>query len=185
MTDPRSHDDEIIDAEVVPEDDPEETSTELEQFTGAELVDPSRSRLRRRMAVVNDRAFENQPEVKELYENVLAQMLMEAEVIPGFGTLQDTAIELYAYCWASHKGYAAMNDPLPAMAYEKLVGRMLQALKTITGARNEASAEEQFKRQFAQQVMKAVQKALADTVPDDVAVRIQQAVIHELRDLVT
>lgn len=178
-----NRDDEVVDAELVDE----AVSEEIDLPTSAafDMMDPERSRLRRRMAVVSERAFEGQPHIRQLYEDTLAQMLLESEVIPGFGTLQDTALELYAYCWATHKSYAGAADPLPASAYEKLVGRILRAVDVITKVRADASAEEHFKRQFAQKVVESLMRVV-DRVVDDKALsnRIQREAITELRKLV-
>lgn len=156
------------------------------------MLDRGRARLRRRMSTMNPVAFSGDEEMQRLYEDVLAQMLLEAEAVPGFGTMQDLAIEAYAFLWVRHKVVMSrtVNDPdlgeiLDFETYEKLIQRFTQLFQHIGKSRNEAAAEEGFKREFIQQVLRLVENALVDEVADrNVQIAVRANLVRRLRGLI-
>lgn len=153
-------------------------------------------RLRRRLAVVHPEAFGTGPgasDVQAYYEDALANALMEAEQVPGVGTMQDMAIEAYIYLMAQHKahamgaqGYSEAFGVTGPADYEKLIMRAERLYDTVTKVRSDRTAEETFKRGFVNTIMRHVTAVLEHHINDpDKVVAIQQDLIEQLRGAVT
>lgn len=153
-------------------------------------LDSGRDRVRRRLAMTNPNAF-NTPEDQRRYEDVLAQMLLEAEAVPGFGTMQDLAIEVYAFLWSRHQAVWNRQDdpqlgrsPVAFEDYEKLVGRLQGLFGQITKARTEAALEDTWKRDFINAVFHGVEDSLTGIVDDpEMRTAILQALLVRMRSV--
>lgn len=150
---------------------------EMEAFEG-------RDRMHRSMLLHKTEHFHDQPAIGRLYEDIFANLVLEASAIPGFGLAQEMLLERIAYIWASQKRLDNLDEPVSAAQYEKLLGRYTQLLNALFRSRSEKHAEEIFMRNFVGSVVRAVKHAIEQTIPDqpDLALSIQRRVVEVLRD---
>lgn len=145
----------------------------------------SRTELVRRIATTNDADnAELDPASRQLYLDVYAQMVAEAEQVPGFGTGMTLMLERTAYLWAAQKAMEMREEPIEAQHYERLVQRFRQLWETTLKTRDDRQADEAFKRQFASAVVGAVGHVLETELPREQADAIQARILLTVQQMV-
>lgn len=156
---------------------------EVEPATGLDIaraLAPA-SPLAERMSRVGTNAFDHQPELAVLYQDVFAELLAEAETVPGYGTAMAMLLERYAFVWTTQRAADLMDTPLNARDYDQLILRFRQLWDGVLRARDDRQADAQFKHAFINAVMRVLSEVLEDAVGTEQATNIQARMVDRLR----
>lgn len=156
---------------------------EVEPATGLDIaraLAPA-MRLSDRMARVRTDAFDHQPELAVLYQDIFAELLAEAETVPGYGTAMAMLLERYAFVWTTQRAADLMDTPLNARDYDQLILRFRQLWDGVLRARDDRQADAQFKHAFINAVMRVLTEVLDDELGHEVALDINEKLVARMR----
>lgn len=109
-----------------------------------------------RLSVVGSQSFGGSAELQALYTDVFAQLVAEAETVPGYGTSMAMLIERYAFVWVTQRQADLDEVPLNPRDYDQLILRFRQLWDGMLKARDDRQADAQFRHSFISSVMRVI-----------------------------
>lgn len=146
----------------------------------AQTLEDGRS-LTDRMARTHAAMFDGNATVQALYLDLYAELIAEAETVPGYGTAMAMLLERFAFLWAAQKANDLLDTPLNPRDYETLLLRFRQLWDGLLRARDDRQADAQFKASFVTACMSVISDVCTELLDPETALALQQRMVQRMR----